>query len=112
LIGGEATQLRFCATFLETLGFSVMVAEDFRDGMRSLATAKPWLVILDARTSGLDPTAWLRITEVSEVRPKIFVVADAAVAPNSEIAALGVDGYLQRPIRSLDLVRAAELAAR
>lgn len=104
--------MRFCAAFLETLGLSVMVADDFRDGVRSLAEAKPRLVILDARTSGLDPVAWLRITDVSGARPKIFVVTDAAIARNSEIMALGVDGYLQRPIRSLDLVRAAELAAR
>jgi DNA-binding response OmpR family regulator len=109
VIGGDATQQRFCAAFLETLGLSVIVADDFRAGVRALATATPWLVILDARTSGLDPDAWSRITKASEVRPRVFLVTGDADGGNGE---LEVDGYLQRPIRSLDLVRAVEQAAR
>ena len=112
VIGGRATQQRFCAIFLETLGLSVVVAADFCKGVRALAEATPRLVILDAQTGGFDPAAWRRIAGASDVRPKVFVVAGAAERENVERLELAVDGYLQRPIRSLDLVRAAELAAR
>ena len=113
VIGGDATQLRFCATFLETLGLSVTVAEDFCGGLRSLAAETPRLVILDARATGFDPAAWSRIADAGDAtRRKVFVVIDAADARNPEMLRLAVDGYLARPIRSLDLVRAAELATR
>jgi DNA-binding NtrC family response regulator len=113
VIGGDATQRRFCATFLETLGLSITVAEDFCDGVRALASEAPRLVILDARATGFEPAAWSRIVDACEVRPKVFVVVDPADdRVNGAMAELAFDGFLPRPIRSLDLVRAAELAAR
>lgn len=87
----------------------VVVADDFRTGVRALAAATPSLVILDARTSGLDPIAWSRIAKAGDMRPKVFLVTDDADSGSQKLAA---DGYLQRPVRSLDLVRAVELAAR
>lgn len=110
MIAGPASQQRFCATFLETLGLSVTVAEDFRDGARGLAGGGRQLVILDARTQGFDPQAWSRLLDAATARPRVFVVIDEG-APDAtrEIEA---DGFIQRRVRALDLVMSREIDAK
>jgi len=108
VIGGGASQQRFCQTFLEALGLRVVVAYDFQAAARALAAQPHQLVILDSQTRGFDPDVWSRLLEATAASfgldRLIYVVAEAP----SERPPIAADGYIERPVRAIDLVRATE----
>jgi CheY-like chemotaxis protein len=96
------------AAFLEAEGYSVLEAADGAAGLRELRARSVCLVLLDLWMPGMDGWEFraeqLKDAALAEV-PVVVITADHAAARRA--AALGVSGYMTKPIefpRLLDYV--------
>jgi DNA-binding response OmpR family regulator len=89
---------------LETLGYTVAVAQDGPDGLRMAASHKPDIVVLDIMLPGMD--GWRVCQEIrhfSQV-PIIMLTALGAEIDRIRGLELGADDYLTKPFSFQELV--------
>jgi CheY-like chemotaxis protein len=98
---------------LEKHGHTVVVVENGRQALKALEREKVDLVLMDVQMpemDGLEATAAIRAQEKNTGGhlPIIALTAHAMKGDREKCLAAGVDDYLTKPIRTLDLFKAIE----
>ena len=98
---------------LEKHGHTVVVVENGRQALKALEREKVDLVLMDVQMpemDGLEATAAIRAREKNTGGhlPIIALTAHAMKGDREKCLAAGVDDYLTKPIRTLDLFKAIE----
>jgi CheY-like chemotaxis protein len=104
---------RLTRRMLEKAGHSVVVASTGREAVAALQQEKFDLVLMDVQMpemDGLEATRAIRRNENREDRrvPIIAITAHAMAGDREECLAAGMDGYISKPIRALDLLSLLE----
>jgi len=86
---------------LEKNGFSVIGAENGRDGIEKALRLKPRAILLDIQLPGMDgyavAAALKKHDELKDI-PIIAVTSYAMVGDREQILAAGATGYIEKPI--------------
>src|SRR5262249_16101838 len=112
VVDDEPPIRRFLRTSLAASDYRVVEAEDATGALRSLATEKPDLVILDL---GLPDKSGLElIGEIRKTSPVPIVVLSARHDERSKVAALdlGADDYVSKPFGMAELMARLRAALR
>src|SRR6266481_3946592 len=112
VVDDEPPIRRFLRTSLGASGYRIVEAEDAAGAMRSLATEKPDLVILDL---GLPDRSGLElIGEIRQISAVPILVLSARHDERSKVAALdlGADDYLSKPFGMDELMARLRAALR
>jgi len=86
---------------LQQNGYRVLTAEDGMQGIRSALTESPDLILLDIQLPGLDGyevARRLRAYPQLEKTPLIAVTSYVLPEDRDKAAALGMSGYIEKPI--------------
>ena len=95
----------FLQLALETEGYETIVAQDGRDALEKLATAKPELIILDfmmPRMNGYDFAKLLRQQAPHAMPPLLVLTADGRAKDKG--ASIGAEAALAKPFDLIDLL--------
>jgi PAS domain S-box-containing protein len=98
---------------LERIGFRAEVASDGREALELLAMTRYDAVLMDCQMpvmDGYEATAELRRRESAENRstPVIAMTAHAMAGDRERCLAAGMDDYISKPFRSIELARVLE----
>jgi DNA-binding response OmpR family regulator len=97
---------------LERAGYSVVEAPDGREGLRTLYSASPDLVLLDVSMPGLDGWQTLeRIRDLSDV-PVLMLTARTAELEKVRGLKAGADDYVAKPFGRQELLARVEALLR
>jgi two-component system, sensor histidine kinase and response regulator len=104
----NAVNQRLAARLLEKRGHSVKVANNGREAVETLEKEKFDLVLMDVQMpemDGLEATATIREKEKESLErlPVIALTAHAMKGDREKCLAVGMDGYLTKPIRPQEL---------
>lgn len=106
LIDDDRSLLRLLGRYLESSGYTVVVAENGLQGLRKLYSERPDLVVLDVMMPHMDGWETLRrIREMTDV-PVIMLTVKGEEPDKLKGFRMGVDDYVTKPFSF------AELAAR
>jgi PAS domain S-box-containing protein len=100
-------------TVLRRAGYDVHLASDGREAIRAVARFEPDLVLMDVQMPDLDglaATAAIRAAEVDRRTPVLALTAATDADDRERCMAAGMDGYVGKPIRREDLLRAVATA--
>jgi len=93
---------------LEAFGHEVLVARDGAEGVETVGSARPDMVVMDLQMPVMDGyEAAARIKADTELRhiPLVAVTAYAMVGDRERALAAGFDGYVSKPIDPQSFVR-------
>lgn len=98
---------------LEKRGYSVVAAENGRAAVEALEKEAFHLVLMDIQMPGMDgfeATAAIRKAEMitGKHTPIVAMTAHALKGDQDRCTAAGMDGYVSKPIRSMDLFAVME----
>ena len=104
---------RLAARILEKAGHSVLVVGNGKVALAALARETFDLVLMDVQMpemDGLETTRTIRKDEIDTHRhmPIIAMTAHAMIGDRERCLEAGMDGYLSKPIRALDLLNFIE----
>jgi CheY-like chemotaxis protein len=104
------TNQKFAVALLQRSGHQVMVANDGREALRAYENQTFDLVLMDVQMpemDGLEATTAIRAVEKKLGRRTPIVAMTARVMPGDREQCLqaGMDGYVSKPIRQLELYR-------
>ncbi len=103
----NSANLQTLRAFVETNGFSVLIAENGRQAVELAKSRLPDLVIMDIQMpemDGLEATRALRQDPHLTSLPIIAVTALAMPGDEERCLAAGVDAFLSKPVRLADLL--------
>jgi two-component system, sensor histidine kinase and response regulator len=104
---------RLAARILEKAGHSVVIAGNGKEAMAALQREAIDLVLMDVQMpemDGFEATRAIRSNEVGQNRhiPIIAMTAHAMTGDRDRCLAAGMDSYISKPIRALDLLSLIE----
>lgn len=102
--------LDLVATILRLAEVEVATAVDGEAGLALAQVTRPDVVLLDIMMPRMDGYDVCRALKASDDAPKIVMIT-AKTSSDDELAALaaGADGYIRKPFRSEDILRAVGL---
>ena len=102
--------LDLVATILRLAQVEVATAVDGEAGLALAQVTRPDVVLLDIMMPRMDGYDVCRALKASDDAPKIVMIT-AKTSSDDELAALaaGADGYIRKPFRSEDILRAVGL---
>jgi DNA-binding response OmpR family regulator len=106
IVDDEVSLVRTITEELEPLGYNIMSANNGNHGLACIEFYKPDLVILDMmmpRRSGLLVLEGMR--EMDQYIPAIMITGNEGTRHRHYAEILGVDAYLNKPLRMEVLVR-------
>ena len=107
LIDDEEDFIRTLATRLELRGMRARTAFSGEAGLKSLEEEAPDVVLLDMRMPGLSGFDVLRrIRAAHKDLPVIILSGHCSEEDRNQMLALGVSGYLTKPVRFEELLAA------
>jgi CheY-like chemotaxis protein len=110
----NATIRRILRAYLEAWGHSVVTATDGTDAVRCCTEASFDLILMDLqmpRMDGIAATASIRQAEKPGTHvPIIALTANVLKGIREDCRAVGMDGYLAKPVRERELLAAIEAA--
>jgi CheY-like chemotaxis protein len=86
---------------LRAYGYAPLLARNGRDGIRIAAEARPEVILLDLKMTGLDGYQVVKAIKKMpglEGTRVVAVTASAMIGDRERIIAAGFDGYIQKPI--------------
>ena len=113
IVSGDASQRRFCETFLRALGLRVDEATTAAQALAAMHGDAYGMVIVDMALPGLDGDFWPSLFEALmrpglARPPHLYLVADEADANAGAFRFLGAHRSISRPVRAVALVEAIE----
>ncbi|MHB8586303.1 MAG: response regulator [Thermoplasmatota archaeon] len=107
----EPSILRSTQLLLQDLGFKVLITSNFEDIPRLIASEKPDILLQDVRMPGLDLGRLVRSIRHDPKTGSIPVLLYSASLDLPEIqAAVGAQGYIEKPFQPDEIVTAIESA--
>lgn len=98
---------RLVRKILNAQGYEVLEAEDGHTGVEIAVSEKPDLILMDINIPGLDgleATKKIKAVEETAAIPIIALTANAMRGDRERFLAAGCDGYLPKPISTVDLL--------
>ena len=109
VVDDDPSMIRMVVESLEPMGFEMMTASDGNKGLACIEFYKPDLVILDLmmpKRSGLIVLEGMR--EMDQYIPAIMITGNEGSRHRHYAEILGVDAYLNKPLRMELLVRTVQ----
>jgi two-component system cell cycle response regulator DivK len=103
--------LRLFRDLLEMRGYNVLQAREAAEAFELARRHRPDLIVLDIQLpgiSGLEVTRWIKADEALTAIPIVAVTALALKGDEQKIRAAGCDGYIAKPISTVDFLRTIE----
>jgi PAS domain S-box-containing protein len=101
-------------TMLRRRGHQVDIVGNGREAVEAVARQRYDVVLMDLQMpilDGLGATAEIRATEIGKRVPIIALTANAAGGEREKVIAAGMDDYVAKPFRAIDLIQAVEANA-
>jgi two-component system cell cycle response regulator DivK len=111
VVDDDARNLRLASAVLEQAGHRVSGAQDGALGVALVQQHRPDLVLMDVQMPGMDGVTALKRLRAEPGTAALKVVALTALAMKGDaerLLAEGFDGYLEKPIRYKEFLRAVE----
>ncbi len=117
IIEDNPTNMSLAVFLLESIGHTVLTADDAEAGLTLARSELPNLILMDIQLPGMDgleATALLKKDELTRAIPVIALTALAMKGDEERIRGAGCDGYIAKPMRYQELraTIAAQLDAR
>ena len=117
IIEDNPTNMSLVVFLLESIGYTVLTADDAEAGLTLARSELPNLILMDIQLPGMDgleATALLKKDELTRAIPVIALTALAMKGDEERIRGAGCDGYIAKPMRYQELraTIAAQLDAR
>jgi len=109
LVEDHAINQMLATKLIERLGHEVLLAHNGEEGVQAATSAPFDLVLMDMQMpvmDGLEATRAIRAFEAANGRPKVCIVAmtaNADPADRKACADAGMDDFLAKPFKALDL---------
>jgi PAS domain S-box-containing protein len=114
LVEDNPVNQQVAGTMLRRRGHHVDIANNGRKGVDAVAQQTYDVVLMDLQMpvlDGLAATAEIRANEKGTRVPIIALTANAASGEREKVIAAGMDDYLAKPFRAIDLIQAVEAIA-
>ncbi|MBF0310921.1 MAG: response regulator [Magnetococcales bacterium] len=102
IIEDNPANMKLAVMLLQTLGVTILQAEDATTGLTLARTHHPDLILMDIHLPGIDGMALTRQLKQEEETKTIRIIALTALALKGDeerIRAAGCDGYIAKPIQ-------------
>lgn len=102
IIEDTPANLTLALFLLQSVGHTVLIANDAETGLTLARSVQPDLVLMDIQLPGMDglqATAFLKQDELTRHIPVIALTALAMKGDEERIRAAGCDGYIAKPMR-------------
>ena len=115
IVEDNSANMRLAVFLLQSVGHTVLRASDAEAGLTLARDEQPNLILMDIQLPGMDgleATALLKQGEVTRSIPVIALTALAMKGDEERIRAAGCDGYIAKPMRYQEFLKAiaAQLA--
>jgi CheY-like chemotaxis protein len=115
LVEDNPTNQRVAQLFLERAGCDVVLAADGREALALVQERRPDLVLMDVQMpemDGFQATAAIRAKERQTGRhlPVVAMTAHAMAGDREKCLLAGMDDYVSKPLKPVDLFQALERA--
>ena len=104
VVDDEPANRRFVSTVMETAGYRVLEAETGVAGLAEAEDAKPDLIVLEMRLTGLPGTDFIARLRLASPAPIMVLSALGQETTKIEALDAGADDYLSRPFGSGELL--------
>ena len=111
IIEDNPANMTLAVFLLTSAGHAVLSATDAEAGINTARTEHPDLILMDIQLPGMDglqATAVLKDDEETSSIPVIALTALAMKGDEERIRAAGCDGYIAKPIRYQEFLKAIE----
>jgi two-component system, cell cycle response regulator DivK len=111
VVEDNPANMKLVTLVLRECGHEVLQAADATEGLAAARRERPDLILMDVQLPGMDGLAATRQIKADPTTCCIPVLALTALAMQGDaerIGAAGCDGYIAKPIRYKDLLRALE----
>ena len=101
VIEDNASNMTLASFLLESVGHTVLRANDAEAGLTMARAQQPQLILMDIQLPGMDglqATALLKADVVTSTIPVIALTALAMKGDEDRIRAAGCDGYIAKPM--------------
>lgn len=102
IVEDTPANLTLALFLLQSVGHTVLIANDAETGLTLARSVQPDLVLMDIQLPGMDglqATALLKQDELTRHIPVIALTALAMKGDEERIRAAGCDGYIAKPMR-------------
>jgi two-component system cell cycle response regulator DivK len=115
IIEDNPANMKLAILLLQSVGHSVLSANDAEAGLTMARGEHPDLILMDVQLPGMDgleATVLLKADDATRTIPVIALTALAMKGDEERIRAAGCDGYIDKPMRYLEFLKtiAAQLA--
>jgi two-component system, cell cycle response regulator DivK len=111
VVEDNLANMKLATLVLRGCGHEVLQATDATEGVAVARRERPDLILMDVQLPGMDGLAATRQIKADPTTRDIPVIALTALAMQGDaerINAAGCDGYITKPIRYKDLLRALD----
>lgn len=111
VIEDNPANMKLAAMLLNTLGVTVLQAENAADGLALARVHHPALILMDIQLPGMDGMTATRLLKQDPALQDIHVIALTALAlkgDEEKILAAGCDGYIPKPIQYKEFLATVE----
>jgi CheY-like chemotaxis protein len=101
IVDDNPSNMKLVSFLLENRGYEVRAATNAEEALRSVAAARPGLILMDLQMPGIDGFELTRRLKADPATRDIVVLAVTAYAMKGDeqrALAAGCDGYLTKPI--------------
>jgi len=108
VIDDDSVSLNHVVQLLQNSGFSAVGAANGLDGLKTLNSSDPNLVILDVNMpelDGMQTCRMIRANEKHKTTPILMLTARGDITDMMEARKMGADDYLVKPIDNTALLR-------
>jgi len=115
VVDDEAETLLLLKTFLEERGFEVLHLFEGKEALANAKKYRPHLILLDWKLKdidGLEVFSRLRLERETSKIPVIFITGRTLMGDIEKALAVGVDGYICKPIVLSELLLKIQNALR
>jgi len=109
VVEDNAANMKLAVFLLESAGHSVLSAKDAEAGLTLARDEQPNLILMDIQLPGMDglqATAKLKRDDSTRSIPVVALTALAMKGDEERIRAAGCDGYIAKPIRYQEFLKA------
>lgn len=109
VIEDNAANMKLSVFLLQSVGYTVISAADAELGLTLARQEKPHLILMDIQLPGMDGLEAIRVLKADELTRAIPVIALTALAMKGDeerIRAAGCEGYIAKPIRYGEFLKA------
>jgi len=109
VVEDNAANMELAVFLLESAGHSVLSATDAEAGLTLARDEQPNLILMDIQLPGMDglqATAKLKRDDSTRSIPVVALTALAMKGDEERIRAAGCDGYIAKPIRYQEFLKA------